>query len=367
MRGSLYAAGLASGLECVVSGVRAEADDTPVPLRRASAGWSRCRSGKVMMDGRLREWSNAFCTPVQYNHRDVENRAAQFFYMWDDEAFYIGLRCLDKKQANPAALDADLRRRRGRVLPRYAPGRRPARQGLDDGRDPLLLLGVPGQGRQAAVGDAAGDRDEQDRSRRGWRSGRRATTTAMRSSSSFPGRTSPSFTPKPGAVLALDAELCSGDGGKRTDRTLRLRLAALGAAARLARQGRAGPGVRPRLLPGRRPGARSRSGSRRPGSSPSARRSRRSSPSPRPSPRSSARSRSGSTTPTARSSRRSRARIEPFGPQRPGLPPRRRALVDRRLSPPTPISRRPGVIARTDKTLTTVAPRMVDEAIISGR
>ena len=35
----------------------------------------------------------------------------------------------------------------------------------------------------------------------------------------IPWKNFPYFHPKPGAVLALDAELCSGDGGKRTDRT----------------------------------------------------------------------------------------------------------------------------------------------------
>src|SRR4051812_12566655 len=78
----------------------------PVPLAPGVRGLVTLSPSKVFMDGRLREWSNAFCTPVQYNHRDVDNRAAQFFYMWDDEALYIGLRCLDQKQANPSALPA---------------------------------------------------------------------------------------------------------------------------------------------------------------------------------------------------------------------------------------------------------------------
>src|SRR5262245_40320201 len=59
----------------------------------------------MKIDGDLSEFKNAFATPVEYFHTDLENRAAQFFYMWDDEAFYSGLRTLDKKQANPAADD----------------------------------------------------------------------------------------------------------------------------------------------------------------------------------------------------------------------------------------------------------------------
>ncbi|MEK6236452.1 MAG: hypothetical protein N2C14_17225, partial [Planctomycetales bacterium] len=62
-------------------------------------------SGKVTIDGDLSEFSEAFCTPLEYFHADVSNRAAQFLYMWDDEAFYAGLRTLDRKQANMAPDD----------------------------------------------------------------------------------------------------------------------------------------------------------------------------------------------------------------------------------------------------------------------
>ena len=83
-----------------------EADDTPTRLAPGVRGLITRAPAKVTIDGDLREWSDAFCTPVHYNHRDLANRAAQFFYLWDDEAFYIGLRCLDRKQANPAPLPA---------------------------------------------------------------------------------------------------------------------------------------------------------------------------------------------------------------------------------------------------------------------
>jgi len=59
----------------------------------------------MKIDGELSEFRGAFCTPVGYFEGDVKNRAAQFFYMWDDEAFYAGLRTLDEKQANPAPDD----------------------------------------------------------------------------------------------------------------------------------------------------------------------------------------------------------------------------------------------------------------------
>lgn len=56
---------------------------------------------KIQIDGNLQEYDSAFCTPVEYFHSDVSNRAAQFFYLWDDEAFYVGLRTLDQKTYSP--------------------------------------------------------------------------------------------------------------------------------------------------------------------------------------------------------------------------------------------------------------------------
>jgi hypothetical protein len=196
---------------------RARAED-PVPLARGVRGLVTLARTKVVLDGSLREWSNAFCTPVQYNHRDVENRAAQFYYMWDDEALFIALRCLDERQANLAPLastqDGDavefyLDTRPGDALrskdwttgaihlffsafqgeevrPRWV-----MRQGIATSK--TVLTGVE-------IG-AAHDADSyQVEFKLPW--------------SNFPG-----FTPRLGAVLALDAELCSGDGGKRTDRS----------------------------------------------------------------------------------------------------------------------------------------------------
>lgn len=52
----------------------------------------------IKIDGDLAEFQGSFCTPVCYHETnldaDLYNRGAQFFYMWDDEAFYAGLRTL---------------------------------------------------------------------------------------------------------------------------------------------------------------------------------------------------------------------------------------------------------------------------------
>src|ERR1700716_1884952 len=75
----------------------AMADEAPVPLQEGVRGLVVRASGPVAVDGKLREWSGAFCTPVHHAHGNLANRAAQFFYLWDDEAFYVGLRALDQR------------------------------------------------------------------------------------------------------------------------------------------------------------------------------------------------------------------------------------------------------------------------------
>lgn len=49
----------------------------------------------VVIDGKLDEWAGAFATPVNAGHADWANRAAVFYYLWDDQNLYIGLHSLD--------------------------------------------------------------------------------------------------------------------------------------------------------------------------------------------------------------------------------------------------------------------------------
>src|SRR6185503_4413517 len=49
---------------------------------------------EMKIDGDLSEFKVAFCTPVNYfvAANQLKDRPAQFFYMWDDTAFYAALR-----------------------------------------------------------------------------------------------------------------------------------------------------------------------------------------------------------------------------------------------------------------------------------
>ena len=193
-------------------------DEPPVPLAPGVRGLVTRASGKVVIDGKLREWNEAFCTPVHYNHPDLSNRPAQFLYLWDDEAFYIGLRCLDRKQANPAPLPATFN---GDAVEFYLDTRTgEGLRGKDWSTGAIHFFFSPFQGNEL-------------KPRWVMRGGIATSGTvlngveiaASRTAESYevefklPWGNFPEFTPKVGAVMALDAELCSGDGATRTDRT----------------------------------------------------------------------------------------------------------------------------------------------------
>jgi hypothetical protein len=205
-------------LVLLASGWLSALADEPVPLAPGVRGLVTRAPEKVAIDGKLREWSEAFCTPVHYAHRFPEDRAAQFFYMWDDDAFYVGLRCLDRKQANPAepgriyngdAVEFYLDTRQGEALrgKEWTEGAIhfyfSAFQGNEVGPRWEMRKGIATsdtvlKGVEVAATSASGSYEVEFK---------------------LPWSNFPNFKPKLGAVMALDAELCSGDGKTRTDRT----------------------------------------------------------------------------------------------------------------------------------------------------
>jgi hypothetical protein len=170
----------------------------------------------IKIDGDLGEFAGSFCTPVNYFHPQVGERAAQFFYMWDDEAFYAGLRTLDTKQANHAPDD---RLWEGDGVEWYFDTRRDENfRGLDWGKGavhcywtaynkaemtprfclrPGYLDAIPVIGVQV---------------------GARKTEFGAEVEFKLPWANFPNFKPAKGEVIALDAELCYSDGGPRVDR-----------------------------------------------------------------------------------------------------------------------------------------------------
>ncbi|HEV3166487.1 MAG TPA: sugar-binding protein [Isosphaeraceae bacterium] len=194
------------------------ADDTPVALKPGVRGLVTKAAGGVRIDGKLQEWDDAFCTPVHYNHRDLDNRAGQFFYQWDEQALYIGLRALDRKQANPGqggavyngdAVEFYLDTRPGDLL-----------RGKDWTPGAIHFFFSPFEGSELkprwvmrggiATSNTVLNDVEHLATKYDW---------GYEEEFKIPWSNFPDFKPQLGALLAIDAELCSGDGGARTDRT----------------------------------------------------------------------------------------------------------------------------------------------------
>lgn len=193
--------GLSSAAQDLKPGVRGLATRAPAAMK---------------IDGDLAEFAGSFCTPVNYFHPQVKERAAQFFYMWDDEAFYAGLRTLDSKQANKAPDD---RLWEGDGVEWYFDTRRDENfRGLDWGQGavhcywtgykdaelsprfclrPGYLDAIPKTGVLVAA---------------------RKTDYGAEVEFKLPWVNFPNFKPAAGQVIALDAELCYSDGGPRVDR-----------------------------------------------------------------------------------------------------------------------------------------------------
>lgn len=209
---------IAALMTLAIFGALSHAEDTPVPLAKGVRGLVTRAAAGVTMDGKLTEWATAYCTPVHYNHSNVAERGAQFFYMWDEDALYIGLRCLDTRRGNPgkdgAVYDGDavefyLDTRSGDALRGkdwtdgavhlfYSPF-------LNADLSPRWVMrqGIATSGTKLVGVEVAAT----------------LKTWGYECEFKIPWENFPKFKAKPGTLLAMDAELCSGDGGGRTDRT----------------------------------------------------------------------------------------------------------------------------------------------------
>ena len=172
-------------------------------------------SQPVEIDGKLNEYEDAFAAPIEYFHPDRKNRPGQFFFLWDDEAFYVGLRTLDQQrysQEHPLwEGDAvewyfDTRRNEqflnrqwgkgsvhcfftpmhlGEIKPRFC-----LRPGYEDA--------IPELGIEVAA---------------------QATDEGLEMEFKLPWENFPNFQPQVSEVIGIDAELSYSDGGKRSDRS----------------------------------------------------------------------------------------------------------------------------------------------------
>jgi hypothetical protein len=194
----------------------ADADERKTLVR----GLATRAPAEMKIDGDLSEFERAFCTPVNYFQLQkpelLKDRPAQFFYMWDDTAFYCGLRTLDTRQFNGSD-DAHLWG--GDAVEWYFDTRRGEEfRGIDWGKGavhmywtgydkaeikprwclrPEYLDAIPGKGIEV---------------------GARKTANGAEIEFKLPWENFPNFKPAVDEMIALDAELCYSDGATRIDR-----------------------------------------------------------------------------------------------------------------------------------------------------
>ncbi|MEO6181648.1 MAG: sugar-binding protein [Verrucomicrobiota bacterium] len=185
----------------------------------------------MKIDGDLSEFKNAFATPVEYfqpenpNKKDanpgIKDRAAQFFYMWDDEAFYAGLRTLDRSP-HSSADDAHLWE--GDAVEWYFDTRQNENFRSHDwpktpnaGAVHCYWSGLKGTNVQPRFCLRPGFLEAIPKT--GVEVGARRTATGMEVEFKLPWANFPELKAQEGVVIALDGELCYSDGGPRVFRT----------------------------------------------------------------------------------------------------------------------------------------------------
>jgi hypothetical protein len=177
----------------------------------------------MKIDGDLAEFKGAFCTPIDYFSFDskvLHERAAQFFYMWDEEAFYAGLRTLDTKPANNAPDD---RLWEGDGVEWYFDTRRGQDfrstawpTNANAGAVHCYWVGLKGTNVQSRFCLRPGFLGAIPKT--GVEVAARRTKVGMEVEFKLPWANFPDFKAKAGEVIALDAELCYSDGGGRIAR-----------------------------------------------------------------------------------------------------------------------------------------------------
>lgn len=173
------------------------------------------------IDGRLDEkaYISALCTPIEYFNPNALNRAAQFYYLWDDQAFYVGLRTLDQQTFSPEtplwegdAVEWYFDTRRGVDFLSATWPKQPNAGAVHCFFTPMRLADIlprftlrPGyeQAIPAEGVEVAAQRTEQ----------------GLEVEFKLPWANFPEFVPRSGEVIGIDTELSYSDGGPRSDRS----------------------------------------------------------------------------------------------------------------------------------------------------
>ena len=201
----------------LTAGVLTGAAAQPAALVPGVRGVATRAPKNMKMDGDLSAFKDAFCTPVEYFNADLRNRAAQFFYMWDDEAFYAALRTLDTKPANTAD---DTHLWEGDAVEWYFDTRRGDKFRSKDwgpGAVHCYWTGLRGTNVEGRFCLRPGYLDAIKKI--GVEVAARRTAVGMDVEFKLPWANFPDFKPALNEVISLDAEACYSDGAGRVFRS----------------------------------------------------------------------------------------------------------------------------------------------------
>ena len=169
----------------------------------------------ITIDGDLKEYDAAFAAPLEYFNPDLKNRPGQFFFLWDDEAFFVGLRTLDQhrySQEHPLwegdAVEWYFDTRRGKDFL----NRKWGKGSVHCFFTPMHLKEVKTRfclrpGYEDAIAEI------------GITTAAKATESGLEVEFKLPWENFPDFQAKVGEVIGIDAELSYSDGGERADRS----------------------------------------------------------------------------------------------------------------------------------------------------
>jgi hypothetical protein len=171
----------------------------------------------IVMDGKLDEWEGAFVTPLNATHPDFFNRATQVYYLWDEQALYIGLRALD---TNPTHISPDTALYDGDAVEFYLDTRQGDDLGKADfGPGTLHLFFTAITGHDLKPRYHLRDLPAfQGLELKGVQMAAAKTPDGYTLEFKLPWANL-NFTPKAGVPIGIDIEMGSADGGHRVHRT----------------------------------------------------------------------------------------------------------------------------------------------------
>ncbi len=203
-------------LICIAALASLATSTVAAELKSGVRGLATRAPKEMKLDGNLDKYQGAYCTPVGYFENDLKNRAGQFFYMWDDEAFYCGLRTYDQNVANPAGEGALFN---GDAVEWYFDTRGGDQlRGKDWGPGAAHMYWTGFKGKDVQPRWAVRQGIEAKIEGKGVEVAARKTSFGAETEFKLPWSNFPDFKPAENAVIALDAELCYSDGASRVDR-----------------------------------------------------------------------------------------------------------------------------------------------------